>query len=89
MPPKNNGPWPWRSRLSLLLRGAFWAALAPVFLAPLSLGAEPGPARPAVYAAYVLLAESPAGSTSAFARVIVDPGRECPALIQCCSLWLK
>lgn len=70
-----------RRRLSPILRGAFWAVLALVFLARLSLCAEPAPARPAVYAAYVLLAESPAGSTSAFARVIVDPGRECPALI--------
>lgn len=39
------------------------------------------PAQPALYAAYVLLAESPAGSTVAFARVIVDPGRTCPALV--------
>jgi hypothetical protein len=70
-----------RRRLSPILRGAFLAALALVFLARLSLCAEPGPARPAVYAAYVLLAESPSGSTSAFARVIVDPGRKCPALI--------
>jgi hypothetical protein len=33
-----------------------------------------------IYAAYVLLAESPSGSTMPFARVIVDPGRDCPAL---------
>src|SRR5512147_2589465 len=39
------------------------------------------PAVLPVYAAYVLLAESPAGSTAAFARVIVDPGRDCPALV--------
>src|SRR6185295_14323463 len=70
-----------RRRLSPILRGAFLAALALVFPASLSLCAEPEPARPAVYAAYVLLAETPAGRTVAFARVIVDPGRECPALI--------
>jgi hypothetical protein len=39
------------------------------------------PAQAAVHAAYVLLAESPAGNTVAFARVIVDPGEACPALI--------
>lgn len=69
-----------RTRSSAVVCGAF-----AVFFAPLSpsgsLRAEEAPARPALYAAYVLLAESPAGSTVAFARVIVDPGRECPALI--------
>lgn len=40
----------------------------------------PAQQPPAVHAAYVLLAESPEGSTTAFARVIVDPGQECPAL---------
>ncbi|MES1244299.1 MAG: metallophosphoesterase [Acidobacteriota bacterium] len=38
-------------------------------------------AQSTVYAAYVLLAESPSGSTVPFARVIVDPGRDCPALV--------
>jgi hypothetical protein len=52
-----------------------------LFLAGVSLRAQPAPAAPsAIYAAYVLLAESPAGSTVAFARVIVDPSRDCPAL---------
>src|SRR5690349_2671423 len=37
-------------------------------------------AQSQVYAAYVLLAESPSGSTVPFARVIVDPGKPCPAL---------
>jgi Calcineurin-like phosphoesterase len=50
-----------------------------IFLTAGSLYAQP--AVPPVYAAYVLLAESPAGKTVAFARVIVDPGRECPALV--------
>jgi hypothetical protein len=59
---------------------ALSAALALLFLAGGSLRAEPAPAQPAVHAAYVLLAESPAGSTVAFARVIVDPGKDCPAL---------
>lgn len=36
---------------------------------------------PKVYTAYVLLAESPAGPTVAFARVIVDPGVDCPPLL--------
>ncbi len=52
----------------------------PLLLACGSLRAQPAPASPPVHAAYVLLAESPAGSTVAFARVIVDPGRSCPAL---------
>jgi len=52
------------------------AALALIFLT-----GGPLCAQPAVHAAYVLLAESPAGRTAAFARVIVDPGRECPALV--------
>lgn len=48
-----------------------------------SLCAEPisVPAQTPVYAAYVLLAESPSGRTVAFARVIVDPGAPCPQLI--------
>ncbi len=45
-----------------------------------SLAAPAQPAKSAIHAAYVLLAESSAGSTVAFARVIVDPGKDCPAL---------
>ncbi len=67
-----------------VLRGGLAAALALTSLAGCSLHAEPTPpTKPAtstVYAGYVLLAETPAGSTAAFARVIVDPGRDCPAL---------
>lgn len=70
-----------RSRLSSILCGGLAVAPALLCLGGCSLWAEPAPARPAVYAAYVLLAETPAGSTAAFARVIVDPGRECPALL--------
>jgi hypothetical protein len=57
------------------------AVFIPLLLAGGSLRAEQAPAQPATYAAYVLLAESPQGSTVAFARVIVDPGRSCPALV--------
>ncbi len=67
-----------RTRLSSTLCGAFFI---PLLLAGCSLRAEPAPVKPTVYAAYVLLAESPAGSTVAFARVIVDPGLSCPALV--------
>ncbi len=49
-----------------------FAALA--FLIAGSVHADP-------YAAYVLLAESPTGSTVAYARVIVDAGKPCPALV--------
>jgi hypothetical protein len=53
-----------------------------LFLTSGSLHAQPPvPPVPPVYTAYVLLAETPEGSTAAFARVIVDPGRECPALV--------
>lgn len=45
-----------------------------IFLTAGSVHAQP-------HAAYVLLAESPAGSTVAFARVIVDSKQDCPALI--------
>lgn len=68
-------------RLSPTVCGALAASLAPLLLAGCSLHAAPAPAQPTVHAAYVLLAESPAGSTVAFARVIVDPGQSCPALI--------
>src|SRR5215210_374351 len=70
-----------RRRLSSTFCGAVSAALALIFLTGGPLCAEPAPTQPVVYAAYVLLAESPAGQTAAFARVIVDPGRECPALV--------
>jgi hypothetical protein len=70
-----------RSRLSPFLRRALPAALALTFLAGCSLSAEASPAPLPLYTAYVLLAESPAGSTVAFARVIVDPDRDCPALV--------
>lgn len=52
----------------------------PLLLAGGSLRAEQASTKPAVYAAYVLLAESPAGKTLPFARVIVDPGQKCPEL---------
>lgn len=61
-------------------------------LSPFLFGAMlAGPlcAQPAVHAAYVLLAESPSGRTAAFARVIVDPGRECPALVGAGSKRIK
>src|SRR5215210_3518758 len=51
-----------------------------VLSALLALCAASAPAQQSVYAAYVLLAESPSGSTVAFARVIVDSGKDCPAL---------
>ncbi len=70
-----------KTRLSPILCGALSASPALFFLAGCSLWAKPAPAQPAVYAAYVLLAETPTGSTAAFARVIVDPGRDCPALL--------
>ncbi|HEV7669247.1 MAG TPA: metallophosphoesterase [Thermoanaerobaculia bacterium] len=72
-----------RNRLSPLACGVLSTALALLFLAAASLRAETAPAsaKPTVYAAYVLLAESPAGRTVAFARVIVDPGTPCPRLI--------
>jgi hypothetical protein len=65
-----------RTRLAPTL----WGALSLSLLLAGSLGAEPAPRQAGVHAAYVLLAESPAGSTVAFARVIVDPGQSCPAL---------
>ncbi|MEA2559661.1 MAG: hypothetical protein QOH06_1165 [Acidobacteriota bacterium] len=51
-----------------------------VLSALFALCAASAPAQQSVYAAYVLLAESPEGSTVAFARVIVDPGKDCPVL---------
>jgi Calcineurin-like phosphoesterase len=71
-----------KSRLAPTVRGALIVALA--LLVPAgSLRADQAqaPAKPSLYAAYVLLAESPAGGTAAFARVIVDPGQGCPALV--------
>jgi hypothetical protein len=65
-----------RTRLSPIVRGAL-SAFAPLLLVSCSLRAE-SPLK--VHAAYVLLAESPAGSTVAFARVIVDQGQRCPDL---------
>jgi hypothetical protein len=53
----------------------------PLLLAGGALRAEPAPVQSTVHAAYVLLAESPAGETVAFARVIVDPGESCPGLV--------
>lgn len=44
-------------------------------------GAAAPPTSSQIYAAYVLLAEAPPGTTVALARVIVDPGAECPALV--------
>jgi Calcineurin-like phosphoesterase len=57
------------------MKRPFQALAALTFLTAGSLSAQP-------YAAYVLLAESPAGKTVAFARVIVDPGKPCPALVE-------
>ena len=65
-----------RTRVSLAACSALFAALQ---LACGSLRAQ-APVPSKVHAAYVLLAESPAGSTVAFARVIVDPSQSCPAL---------
>jgi hypothetical protein len=67
-----------RTRLSSIVCGAL---SLPLLLSGGSLRAEQAPAQPTLYAAYVLLAESPVGSTVAFARVIVDPSRGCPALV--------
>lgn len=63
---------------SVTVRGAL---ALPFLLASHTLFAEPAPGKPQVYAAYVLLAESAKGDAVAFARVIVDPGRSCPALL--------
>jgi hypothetical protein len=70
-----------RTRLAPTVCGIL--AIALVYLGPAgsSLHAEQAPAQSRIYAAYVLLAESPAGKTVAFARVIVDPGQSCPALL--------
>jgi len=70
-----------RTRLAPTVCGAVSVALAPLLLACVSLRADQAPAQPTVHTAYVLLAESPAGSTVAFARVIVEPGQACPALL--------
>ncbi|HXU30578.1 MAG TPA: metallophosphoesterase [Thermoanaerobaculia bacterium] len=75
-----------RTRLSLSEYGVLSAAFAVQFLAAGSLFAESAPAPspsapPKIYAAYVLLAESPSGRTVPFARVIVDPGAPCPQLV--------
>lgn len=55
---------------------------AALLFAAFSLFAESAPpaGKAKIYAAYVLLAESPKGETLAFARLIVDPGAACPAL---------
>lgn len=73
-----------RNRLSSPVCGVLPVALPFLFLAAGSLHAQAAPvptSPPTVYAAYVLLAESPAGHMVAFARVIVDPGAECPQLV--------
>ncbi len=57
------------------------AIALPLLLAGNPVRAAQAPAPAKVHAAYVLLAESPAGGTVAFARVIVDPGQRCPGLI--------
>ncbi|HYO12417.1 MAG TPA: metallophosphoesterase [Thermoanaerobaculia bacterium] len=69
-----------RMRHSFTLCGALSIAFAPLLLAG-SLRAQQAPAQSTVQAAYVLLAESPAGSTVAFARAIVDSGQSCPDLV--------
>jgi len=50
---------------------------------PASAGSPQAPQAPGsnVYAAYVLLAESPAGPAVAFARVLVDSAAACPDLV--------
>ncbi len=73
-----------RTRFAVSASGVLSAALAMHFFAAGSLFAEVAtpPAAPStIYAAYVLLAESPSGRTVAFARVIVDPGAPCPQLV--------
>ncbi len=72
-----------RIRLSSPVAEVLSAAFVLLFLPAGSLRAEPAPAPASlsVYAAYVLLAESPKGRTVAFARVIVDPGAACPVLV--------
>jgi hypothetical protein len=70
-----------KMRHSLTVCGAFSIALAPLWLDGGSLRAEQVPAKSTVQAAYVLLAESPAGSTVAFARAIVDSDQGCPELV--------
>jgi hypothetical protein len=69
-----------RTRLSPAVCGAL---SIPLLLAggPLRAEPAPAPAPSAVHAAYVLLAESSAGKTVAFARAIVDPGERCPGLV--------
>lgn len=69
--------------MSTRLSPALCGSIALALLSPAcgSLRAEQAPARPPVHAAYVLLAESPTESTVAFARVIVNPGQACPALV--------
>jgi hypothetical protein len=67
------------TRRARIVRGALSTSL--LLLTGCSLWAAPPSAQPPVYAAYVLLADTPAGTTAAFARVIVDPGRDCPALL--------
>jgi hypothetical protein len=69
-----------KTRLSPAVCGALAIFFAPLLPAG-SLLAEQAPTTSKVYAAYVLLAESSSGGTVAFARAIVDPGQECPALI--------
>jgi hypothetical protein len=66
-----------RTRLSPAVCGAL---SIPLLLAGGPLRAEQASPPSKVHAAYVLLAESPAGETVAFARVIVDPGESCPRL---------
>src|SRR4029079_13201159 len=75
------GDLPMDPRLSPAVCGALAVSLAPLLLSGGSLYAAPAPTPPTVHAAYVLLAESPAGRTVAFARVIVDPSQACPALL--------
>lgn len=87
-------PWPARWNLDLLRRSrcelaiTAVAALAAVALAALGCSRPvEAPAPPEVYAAYVLLAQSPRdGAPQAQARVIVDgSARECPQLLGAAS----
>jgi hypothetical protein len=73
-----------RNRLSPTVCGVLSAALGLMFSALPALCAETASQAatpPKVYSAYVLLAETPAGRTVAFARVIIDPGAPCPQLV--------
>ncbi len=69
-----------RNRDGVLVRGVFGAVLVGLF-ARAAAAQVASALPPKIYAAYVLLAESPSGRTVPFARVIVDPAVSCPELV--------